>query len=116
MECALRLWQEVTDRGVAGGVNESPELQKLMEEYQMTVGRLAGALNSLGFGRHLRDGAMVVATLKRALSHLHNTQNALELVAQRELLPPPSCDVHRRELFEIREEILRLMDEFRGRE
>ena len=56
-----------------------------------------------------------VAYLKRALDRLHRSQGGLEAVAQRELLPKRMIAEARKELFEIREGILRLMDEFRGR-
>jgi hypothetical protein len=54
-----------------------------------------------------------VAYLKRALSHLHLAQAALERVAPQRLLSAEVLATTRKELFEIREEILRLMQEFR---
>jgi hypothetical protein len=56
-----------------------------------------------------------VAYLKRALDHLHKSQAGLEAAAPKNLLPEPTVAEARREVFEIREGILRLMDEFRGR-
>ena len=61
------------------------------------------------------EAAFTVAYLKRALDHLHKSQAGLEAVAPRKLLPETSIAEARKELFEIREGILRLMDEFRGR-
>jgi hypothetical protein len=55
------------------------------------------------------------AYLKRALDHLHQAQAGLEAVAPRKLLPEKMVADARKELFEIREGILKLMDEFRGR-
>jgi uncharacterized protein YbaR (Trm112 family) len=66
-----------------------------------------------GYGPH--DGAFTVAYLKRALDHLHQAQAGLEAVAPKKLLPEKMVSEARKELFEIREGILRLMDEFRGR-
>jgi hypothetical protein len=63
----------------------------------------------------LPDAAFTVAALKRALDHLHKSQAGLEAVAPKKLLPETMIVEARRELFEIREGILRLMDEFRGR-
>ena len=63
----------------------------------------------------LRDAAFTVACLKRALDHLHQSQAGLEAVAPKKLLPEKMIAEARKELFEIREGILRLMDEFRGR-
>jgi len=57
-----------------------------------------------------------VAYLKRALDHLHQSQAGLEAVAPKKLLPDTMVAAARRELFEIRERILRLMDSYRGRE
>jgi hypothetical protein len=56
-----------------------------------------------------------VAYLKRALDHLHRSQGALEKVRAAKSLPTDLIDGARRELFELREAILGLMDEFRGR-
>jgi len=63
----------------------------------------------------VRDGAFTVAYLKRALDHLHKSQGGLEAVARRKLLPAKLVAEARKELFEIREGILRLMDEYRRR-
>jgi len=46
---------------------------------------------------------------------LHKSQAGLEAVAPKELLPETMVTEARKELFEIREGILRLMDGFRGR-
>lgn len=70
------------------------------------------ALNSVARGCG-RDAAFTVACLKRALDHIHKTQAALEAVAPRELLPKPTIAEARQELFAVRQEILKLMDEFR---
>jgi hypothetical protein len=56
-----------------------------------------------------------VAYLKRALDHLHKSNAGLEAVAARKLLAEDYIKEARKELLEIRQEILRLMDEFRGR-
>jgi len=46
---------------------------------------------------------------------LHKSQAGLEAVAPKKLLPEKMVSEARKELFEIREGILKLMDEFRGR-
>ena len=96
------------------GRSEEPAVDLLISEFQITGAKLAGALNGLAYGRDLQDGAFVVATLKRALSHMHKAQEALAAVGARKLLPAPLCDSTRTEFFAVREEILRLMQEFRG--
>ena len=83
-------------------------------EYQTTAAKLAGALDDLAYGHDLHDGPFTVAYLKRALSHLHAAQAALEKVSAKELLPSKFLNANRTELFSIREEILLLMRRFRG--
>ncbi|MBA4149129.1 MAG: hypothetical protein H0X66_13530 [Verrucomicrobia bacterium] len=92
------------------------DLDMLLGEYQITTAKLAGALNGLAYGRDLQEGPFIVARLKRALAHLHNTQAALEAVAAKKVFPSDLSDSVRSELFSIREEILRLMQEFRAKE
>ena len=94
---------------------EDEDLSAFVGEFQITGAKLAGALNGLAYGRDHRDGAFTVACLKRALGHLHTSQAALESLSSRQVLGADMVASYRKELFEIREEILRLMDEFRGR-
>ena len=75
--------------------------------------KLGGALNGFAEGRAYRDAAFTVAYLKRALDHLHKAQAGLEAIARRKLLPPQTVAEARKELLEIREGILKLMDELR---
>jgi hypothetical protein len=49
------------------------------------------------------------------LDHLHKSQAGLEAVAPKKLLPEAMVKEARQELFEIRESILKLMDELRRR-
>jgi len=53
--------------------------------------------------------------LKRALNHLHKSQAGLETVAPKKILPEQMIAEAGKELFEILECIMKLMDEFRGR-
>jgi len=94
---------------------DDEDLCAFLSEFQITGAKLAGALNGLAYGRDLREGPFTVAYLKRALGHLHAAQAALERVTPKNLLPEETVTENRAELFAIREEILRLMDEFRGR-
>ena len=106
------LWRQCQDLTLRKG--DDPDLTTLLNEYQITSAKLAGALDSLAYGREHREGPFVVAYLKRALGHLHAAQSALERVGPKKLLPDKALASTRVELFSIREEILRLMREFRG--
>ena len=112
-ENAMKLWHACNDRGLAK--TEDADLCQLVSEFQITGAKLAGALNGLAHGRDLGEGAFIVARLKRALDHLHKAQAGLEKVAPKNLLPSEVLAESRQDLFEIRQEILRLMHEFRGR-
>jgi hypothetical protein len=111
-EASIAFWSKCDELGFKE--TEDEDLCNLITEYQITSAKLAGALNGLAYGRDLTEGAFVVACLKRALGHLHAAQAALEKVAPRKMLPEETVESVRTELFGIREEILRLMGEFRG--
>lgn len=111
-ESSMALWHKCKELGAEKMADE--DVSALLAEYQITSAKLAGALNGLAYDRDLRDGAFIVAALKRALGHLHKSQAILEKVAPRNLLPAEMIGATRAELFAIREEILRLMEEFRG--
>jgi len=112
-ESAIKFWRQVDELGLAEPGDK--DLSDFTFEFQTTGVKLAGALNGLARGQPYRDAAFTVAYLKRALDHLHKAQAGLEAVAPKMLLPEASIAEARKELFEIREGILRLMDEFRGR-
>lgn len=112
-EASVALSRKCRELGKSKADDE--DLCAFLSEFQITGAKLAGALNGLAYGRDLREGAFTVAYLKRALGHLHAAQAALERVAAKSLLPAEMLAENRTELFAIREEILRLMDEFRGR-
>jgi hypothetical protein len=112
-ESAIKIWRECDELGL--DKCEDQDLEQFIFEFQTTGAKLAGALNSIARGQGFRDGAFTVAYLKRALDHLHQAQAGLEAVAPKKLLPAKTVAEARKELFEIREGILKLMDEFRGR-
>jgi hypothetical protein len=112
-ESARKVWHECDELGLKK--SEDDDLQQFVFEFQTTGVKLGGALNGVAQGRGPRDGAFTVAYLKRALDHLHKAQAGLEAVAPKKLLPEKMVSEARKELFEIREGILSLMDEFRGR-
>ena len=112
-ESSIKFWR-AADKLVEE--SKDKDLDQFIFEFQTTGAKLAGALNSIARDQGCRDGAFTVAYLKRALGHLHKSQSGLEAVAPKRILPETMITEARKELFEIREGILRLMDEFRGRE
>ena len=112
-ESAMKVWHECDE--LALDKSEDDNLQQFIFEFQTTGVKLAGALHGVALGRGPRDGAFTVAYLKRALDHLRQAQAGLEAVAPKKLLPEKMVSEARKELFEIREGILKLMDKFRGR-
>lgn len=111
-ESALKFWQQADALGLEK--LEDNDLDQFIFEFQTAGVKLGGALNSLARGESFRDASFTVACLKRALDHLHRAQAGLEAVAPKKLLPPGMVVEARKELFETREALLNLMDEFRG--
>jgi hypothetical protein len=110
-ESAMKLWHEVK----ALGLDEHPDkdLTNLLSEFQIASAKLAGALGSVARGQGFHENAFAVACLKRALNHLHKAQAGLEAVVPKNLLPNELVTETRRQLFEIRENILEIMERFR---
>jgi hypothetical protein len=113
-ESALRLSKQAGELGL--DELQDADLEQFLFELQTTGVKLAGALDGRARGEGSPDAAFTVAYLKRALDHLHKSQAGLEATALRQVLPESMVAEARKELFELREGILRLMDEFRGRE
>jgi hypothetical protein len=114
-ESAIKFWHQTDDLGVKP--LEDQDLDQFIFEFQTTGAKLAGALNGIARGLGVPAEAFTVASLKRALDHLHKSQAGLEAVARKPTKPVPDKLIveARQELFEIREGILQLMDKFRGR-
>jgi hypothetical protein len=113
-ESAMKYWHKVDDLGLDKAADK--DLDNFIFEFQTTGVKLAGALDPLARGQAFPEASFTVAYLKRALDHLHKSQAGLEGVAPKKLLPQKMVTEARKELFEIREGILKLMDELRGRE
>jgi hypothetical protein len=111
-ESAMKFWHQADELGLEE--SNDKDLGQFVFEFQTTGVKLAGALDGLAEGHGYTDGAFTVAYLKRALDHLHKSQAGLEAVAPKKLLPEKMIAEARKELFEIREGILKLMGEFRG--
>jgi hypothetical protein len=96
-------------------LGDEPENKPVLDmvfSAQMLGAKLAGALNSLGYDHETEDG-FVVAYLKRALKYLHEIIKHCEIVRQQRLVEPARLDRFKRDVFSIREEILRLMEQHR---
>jgi hypothetical protein len=112
-ESAINYWRLADELGLER--LEDKDLDQFIFEFQTTSVKLGGALAGIAEGQAYRDGTLTVACLKRALDHLHKAQAGLEAVAPKKLLPDEMVAQARQEMFEIREGILSLMNEFRGR-
>ncbi len=123
-ESAMKVWHQCKDLGLSKA--EDDDLAQFIFEFQTTAVKLGGALVGVAEGRSSRDGAFIVAALKRALDHLHKAQAGLEAVAKKKSaktkrqrdaggtpLPETLVAEARKELHEIREGVLKLMQEFR---
>ena len=113
-EAAVRIWKTCDELGLEQ--HTDTDLHRFVFEFQCAGAKLAGALDGMAYASDLDDPAFIVARLKRALDHLHRSQSGLEAVAQKAVFPEETAAPFRRELFEIREEILRLMAHFRRNE
>lgn len=113
----MAMWHFCDDQNLLNDDGDT-DVQEMVFQFQTAGAKIAGALNSLAYDDddHHRDGGFVVAALKRALSYLHKSIAAAERVAGKNLLPSDRLESFRQELFEIREEMLALMQKYRERE
>ena len=112
-ESAMKYWHQADELGFEK--SEDRDLGQFIFEFQTTSVKLGGALDGIAEGQPYTDNSFTVAYLKRALDHLHKSQAGLEAVAPKKLLPESMIQEARHELFQIREGILKIMDELRGR-
>jgi hypothetical protein len=115
-ESAMAMWHFCNDRKLLDDDGDA-DLQEMIFEFQTAGAKIAGALDSMGYSddeERLIESGLVVASLKRALNYLHKSIAAGERVAEKKLLPREQLDPFRADLFEVREEVLRLMEQFRG--
>ncbi len=116
-ESAMSMWHFCKDRDLLGESGD-PELHEMIFEFQTAGAKIAGALDSLAYDddESSRDGGFVVAALKRALNYLHKSIAATGRVAEKDLLPGERLESFRADLFDVREEMLSLMQRFRAKE
>ena len=110
----MSIWHFCDDQNLMTDDGDS-DVQEMVFQFQTTGAKIAGALNSLAYDDddHHRDGGFVVAALKRALNYLHKSIAAAERVAAKDIMPADRLESFRKELFEIREEMLALMQKYR---
>jgi hypothetical protein len=121
-EASLRLHRQCKKLGLDAELEDG--LDDLLFEFHMTSAKLAGALGTIAQGDDPLEPAFTVASLKRALNHLHRAQAGLEAYvskragsrAKKPRLAERLVIETRQELFAIREEILRLMQAYRERQ
>jgi hypothetical protein len=111
-ESAMAMWHYCDDRGLLGEKGD-PDVAEMIFQFQTTGAKIAGALNGLAYDEDAREGGFIVAALKRALNYLHKSIAAAEKVTAKNLLDAERMKPFRTELFDIREEILRLMERYR---
>ncbi len=111
-EYAMALWHELDELGLR---EADDPIALLRFEYHHTAVKMAGALNDLAYGRNYFEAGFTIAYLKRALERLHATQEALAETVKAGLLPEATTNRVRDEPFEVREGILKLMEDFRRR-
>ncbi|MCS7090587.1 MAG: hypothetical protein RMN51_11180 [Verrucomicrobiota bacterium] len=92
-----------------------PEAIALLVQFRVTGSRLTGALRGVAWGELEVEGGLVVACLKRALHALHETHRGLLAACEAAGLGKLQVARLQRELFLVREAILRLMQEYRQR-
>ena len=113
-DAAMVLWKWSHDHGLMDGDTADEDVCEMTFQGQRLGAKLAGALNGIKNDLPMMDG-FVVAALKRALPILDAALAATLRVGEKTPLPLPAdmLAANRDELFAIREEMLRLMDEFR---
>lgn len=113
LNASVEFWNYCKERGLLGE-SADKDLVEMVSQYQITGAKLAGALNGLAYGEERRDAGFIVALLKRAFVFLNKSIDATEKVARKNLLDARRITAFRKEQFAVREEILRLMERFRG--
>lgn len=112
-ETSMAMWHYCDDRDLLEE-NGDVDLAEMVFQFQTTGAKIAGALDSLAYGEELREGSFIVAALKRALGYLHKSIAASDKLAEKKLIEAKRLELFRAELFDVRTEILDLMQRFRA--
>jgi len=111
---AMALWHQCDEQGLVGEGGDA-DVGDMVFQAQTLSAKLAGALDHLAY-EHEREPGFIVACLKRALTYLHASIAAAEKVRVRNVMPQRMIEPFTRNLFELREQILHLMEEFRHKQ
>lgn len=109
-ELAAHLYKMTEERGLLK--SRDATLLSLLTCSNATATKVGGAL-SAALDDDLPDNGFVIASLKRALTPLHQAIAAATRIAEKIPEESPWLNDARDELFHIRQEVLRLMQEFR---
>jgi hypothetical protein len=112
-EVVTGMWNDCDEAGLMkeGG---SKAAQDMVFSAQRVNAKLAGALNSLWMDSD-RDPGFIVAYLKRALKYFNETMEHYQKVQTEGRMDPERLARFHTDFCAIREEILRLMDKYRGK-
>ena len=109
----MRMWRYADEFNLLTDEKDRTVHEMVMNA-QTCSAKLAGSLNELAYDFEPEPG-LVVASLKRALNHLHVALRASDVVKAGGKIDTAQLEQWRAELFAIREEILRLMGEHRNK-
>ncbi|MGE4489378.1 MAG: hypothetical protein AB7E95_07540 [Kiritimatiellales bacterium] len=112
-ETVTGMWHDCDEAGLMRK-NGNKAVQDMIFSAQMVNAKLAGALNSLWMNHDL-DGGFIVANLKRSLKFFNETMEHYRTVSADGCIDPKRLNRFHDDLCAIREEILRLMDQYRGK-
>jgi len=107
----IDMWKYTEEKGYLGEEG-SEDVREMVFKTQTTAAKLAGALNHLAYEQQ-PDGGFIVAALKRALNYLHEALSAAGRVCSSDNLELEHCTLYQNEMFDIRQEILKLMQYYR---
>lgn len=107
----VRMWRYADEFDLIGE-NRPRFVMDLVSSAQLCSAKLAGALNGLAYDLRPEHG-LIVASLKRALGHLNLALQAAAEARSAAAMDAHTLDLWQGQLFELRESILKLMDEHR---
>jgi hypothetical protein len=113
-QAAMAMWRHAKSLGLLGNEPDEDVHAMIFEAQTLSV-KLAGSLDGLARDRDV-EGGFVVACLKRALQYVNGAFRASQTVAAKGLISNNRLESFRQELFAIREEMLRLMAQYRQKQ